>query len=349
MTADRAEPARHRRPARPGWWPAPSPRGRGLVVFVLRRLAWLVPVLVAVIVVTFALMQAAPGSPWRLLDARGGEGGPQLSEEEVAHFRAKYGLDRPWWQQLGVYVGNAARLDLGQSYRHPGREVSGMLAAGLWPTAVLVGAAMAVILPVGVGLGVAAALRHRGALDYAVTGLATLAASVPNFVVGIVLILTLSVGLHNATDGDFALPAAGFGLDAHLVLPVITLSLMPLAFMARLARASTLEALAQDHVRTAHAKGLTRGLVLARHVVPNALVPVITTAGPLVTFLVGGTIVIETLFQIPGLGGTLIRAIEGRDYPVILGATIVFTVVVVIANLLVDLAYALLDPRVTPN
>jgi oligopeptide transport system permease protein len=331
-------------PARVGTWRTNPDRGGALALFVIRRLFWLVPVLFAVVLVTFALMQVAPGSPWNLGEQEGGN--VELSDSAVRHLNATYGLDRPWWEQLGVYLGNVMRFDLGESYRYTGQQVSDLILQSLGPTFVLGAVALLVIVPVGIGLGVLAALRHNTAVDYAVTGLATLAASVPNFVVGILLIIGLSVTLHRATGGALALPAAGFAIDEHLVLPVATLSLMPIAFIARLTRSSTLETLRQDHVRTAHAKGLHRRIVLKRHVVRNSLTSVVTTLGPLFTFLLTGTIVVESLFQISGLGGTFIEAVAARDYPVILGTTLVYTAVVVAANLLVDIAYAFLDPRV---
>lgn len=314
---------------------------------VLRRLVWTAPVLLFVIVVTFALMHLAPGSPW---DESYGDRGPkqQLSETAIAQLNAKYGLDRPWWQQLLVYLGNVAQRDFGDSYRYQGQEASELISERLSPTFTLTGIALVVILPVGVGLGVLAALRHNSRLDYAITGLATLAASVPNFVVGIFLILMLSVGLNRATDGAVFLPSGGFGLDQRLVMPLITLSLLPIAFVARLTRASTLETLRQDHVRTAEAKGLPRRSVVARHIVKNALVPVVTTMGPLFVFLISATVIIESLFQVPGLGGAFVQAVAARDYPVILAATMVYAVVVVVANLVVDVIYLLIDPRMRP-
>lgn len=314
-------------------------------MFALRRFLWLVPVLVGVVLVTFALMHLAPGSPWNLDE--NANAGAQLSEAAVRHLDARYGLDQPWWEQLGRYLSTVVRFDLGDSYRYPGRSAGELIGASLSPTFTLATIALVVIVPVGMTLGVLAALRHNSPVDWAVTGISTFAASVPNFVVGILLIITLSVTLNRLTGGAFFLPAAGFGLDQRLVLPLVTLTLFPIAFLARLMRSSTLETLGQDHVRTARAKGLPHHLVVTRHVVKNSLVPVISTLGPMFTFLVSGTIVVEALFQIPGLGGTFVQAISARDYPVIMGATMVFTLVVVTANLLVDIAYALIDPRIT--
>lgn len=317
-------------------------------MFVLRRLLWLVPVLFGVVLVTFALMHLAPGSPWDLGDD-GANAGVELSEATLRHLDARYGLDEPWWEQFGLYLRSVARFDLGDSYRYPGRSVAELIGESMGPTFTLAALAVVFIVPVGMGLGILAALRHNSPVDWAVTGVATFAASVPNFVVGILLIVTLSVTLNRLTGGAFFLPAAGFGLDERLVLPLLTLSLFPIAFLARLMRSSALDALGHEHVRTARAKGLPPRLVVTRHVVKNSLVPVISTLGPMFTFLVSGTIVVEALFQIPGLGGTFVQAVITRDYPVILGAAIVFAVVVVVANLAVDVGYVLVDPRVTPE
>ena len=327
-------------PLRPGRW--------RLTVFLLSRALWAVPVLLSTIVVTFALMHLAPGSPWDQEHAGSGPGA-QLSETALRRLDAKYGLDEPWWRQLGTYLGNVIRLDLGDSYHFQGREVRDLLGQRLEPTAVLVGGAFLVVVAVGVTFGVLAGLRRNSAVDYLLTGVATLGASIPNFVVGITLILVFSVGLNRLTGGDYYLPSAGYGLDARLVMPIITLSLLPLSFVARLVRSQTIEALQLDHVRTAHAKGLPPRRVVTQHVLRNSLVPVVTTLGPMTMFLVSGTIVVESVFQIPGLGGGFVQAVSQRDYPVILGVTIVYTVVVTAANTLVDMAYTFIDPRMQPS
>lgn len=328
--------------AQPARRPA-SARG-GAVGFVLGRLLALVPVMLFVVLITFALLHSADGSPWNRGEVEGGRG--QLSDAQIAHLDAQYGLDEPWAEQLVIYLGNALRLDFGESYTYVGREVSDIILESL-PYSILIGAlAFAVVIVVGLGLGVAAALRHNSPLDRVATGLATLGASVPNFVTGIVLILLLSVGLNRLTGGAFFLPAGQFGLDEHLILPVITLSLFPLSYIARLTRSSVLDSLRADHVQAARAKGLRERSVVVRHVLKNSLVPVVTALGPILGFLLTGTLVVETLFQIPGLGGTFVDAVTQRDYPVVLGAAIVFALVFATANLAVDLLHALLDPRV---
>ncbi len=335
------EPASRRWLLLPGRW---GDIGR----LVGRRLLWLVPVLLAVVVITFGLLQVAPGSSW---DPQIGEGagGVNLSNTAIAHLDAQYGLDEPWWDQLGRYAVNTARFDFGESYQHRGQEVSDLILER-WPRTLVFGlVCIFCIFPVGIALGLFAALRHNSARDHAVTGLATFGASVPSFVVGLFLIMLLSVGLNRMTDGAFYLPAGGFGLDEHLILPVLTLSLLPIAFVARLTRSSALEAMQQDHVRTARAKGLEERHVVIRHVLRNSLVPVTSVLGPMFASLVTGTVVVETLFGMRGLGAMFVEAVTARDYPMILGLTVVVAVVVALANLAVDVLYVLIDPREKPS
>jgi oligopeptide transport system permease protein len=177
-------------------------------------------------------------------------------------------------------------------------------------------------------------------------GFATFAASFPNFVIGALMVVVFSVLLYKATGGNFALPAADFGLDDHLILPVITLALLPIAYTARITRASTLDTIRQDFIRTAWAKGLYERLVVIRHILKNSLIPVVTTLGPTFAFLVTGSVIVETVFNIPGIGRAFVTAVESRDYPMILGTTVLFSVVIALANLMVDVAYVFIDPRV---
>jgi len=318
-----------------------------LAVFILRRLLWAVPVLLFVVLITFALVHSAEGGPWSRSEGSGGRG--QLSEAARRHLDAKYGLDEPWWKQLVLYLGNVLRLDFGDSYTYQGRQVGEVMLEALPHTLALGAIALLVVVVLGIGLGVLAALRHNSFFDHAVTGVVAFVASVPNFVAGIFLILLLSVGLNQLTGGAFFLPAGGFALDEHLILPVTTLSLFPMAYITRLTRSSVLDALHQDHVRTAWAKGLSRRSVVLRHVLKNSLVPVVTALGPIFGFLVTGSLVVESLFQVPGLGGTFVGAVVERDYPVVLGVTIVYSLVFVVANLIVDILHALIDPRVRPS
>jgi oligopeptide transport system permease protein len=311
-----------------------------LMSFVVRRVLWMIPVVFCVILITFVLMHLAPGSPWD----RGG--GRQLSQVVVNNLNAKYGLNKPEYQQFEIYLWNVVHFDFGLSYQYEGKTVTSLIAEG-WPyTATLGALAFVLIVPVGVGLGVLAALRQNTHIDYITMGFATFAASFPNFVIGALMVVVFSVLLYKATGGNFALPAADFGLDDHLILPVITLALLPIAYTARITRASTLDTIRQDFIRTAWAKGLYERLVVIRHILKNSLIPVVTTLGPTFAFLVTGSVIVETVFNIPGIGRAFVTAVESRDYPMILGTTVLFSVVIALANLMVDVAYVFIDPRV---
>jgi oligopeptide transport system permease protein len=325
----------------PPWFTAfTGTRGGALAIFVVRRILWMIPVVFFVIVITFVLMHLAPGSPW---DKNGGR---QLSQTVVNNLNVKYGLNKPIFYQFGLYVWNVVHFDFGFSYQYEGKTVNTLIAEG-WPyTAILGSLAFLLIVPVGVGLGVIAALRQNTRVDYATMGFATVAASFPNFVIGAMMVVVFSVLLYQWTGGQFYLPSSNFGLDDHLVLPVITLSLLPIAYTARLTRASTLETLRQDFVRTAWAKGLPERLVVFKHILKNSLIPVVTTLGPTFAFLVTGSVIVEQVFNIPGIGRAFVTSVESYDYPMILGTTVLFSIVIAVANLIVDIAYVFIDPRV---
>lgn len=315
-------------------------RGGSLALFVIRRILWMIPIVFFVILITFVLMHLAPGSPWDR------EGGRQLSQSVVNNLNIRYGLDKPVPQQFLIYVGNVIHFDFGLSYQYEGKTVQGLLLES-WPyTATLGTLAFLLIVPIGVTLGVLAALRQNTRIDYITMGFATFAASFPNFVIGALMVVVFSVLLAKATGQTFFLPAADFGLDQHLILPVVTLSLLPTAYIARLTRASTLDTIRQDYVRTAWAKGLSERLVVIRHVLKNSLIPVVTALGPTFAFLVTGSVVVETVFNIPGIGRAFVTAVSSYDYPMILGATVLFSLVIAVANLIVDVAYVFIDPRV---
>jgi len=317
-----------------------SGRGWTLGIYVVRRLFWMVPVLLFVILITFFLAHIAPGSPWD-------KEGRQLSQATINQLNIKYGLDQPIWTQFGIYLWNVLHFDFGTSYQHPGQSVTSLLLA-TWPPTVTLGAvSFLVIVFFGVSLGVIAALRQNSFVDYAAVSIATVGASVPNFVVGIVLIILLSNFLYKFTNQTFFLPTGGYPQDViHMIMPVATLSFLPIAFLARLTRSSTLDSLRQDYVRTAWAKGLRERLVVTRHVLKNSLIPVVTVAGPLFAALITGSLIVETVFQVPGIGRSYIQAIEARDYPMILGTTVLYAALVALLNLIVDVAYVFIDPRV---
>jgi oligopeptide transport system permease protein len=315
-------------------------REGALAIFIARRILWMIPVVFFVILITFTLMHLAPGSPW---DQNGGR---QLSPVIVNNLNARYGLNKPVYDQFLLYVWNVIHFDFGLSYQYEGRTVASFLLES-WPYTAILGAfAFVVIVVFGVGLGVLAALRQNSRIDYATMGFATIAASFPNFVVGALMVVVFSVLMYKWTGGNFFLPASDYGLDQHLIMPVITLALLPIAYTARLTRASTLDTIRQDYVRTAWAKGLSERLVVIKHILKNSLIPVVTTLGPTFAFLVTGSVIVETVFNIPGIGRAFVVAVSSRDYPMILGTTVLFSVVIAIANLLVDVAYVFIDPRV---
>jgi oligopeptide transport system permease protein len=311
-----------------------------LGVYVLRRILWMIPIVFFVIVITFVLMHSAQGSPW---DKAGGR---QLSQVVVDNLNNKYGLAQPVFVQFLLYIWNVLHFDFGLSYQYQGKTVVQLIAEG-WPYTATIGAlAFAMIVPLGIGLGVLAALRQNTRVDYATMGFATFAASFPNFVIGSLMIVLFSVLMYKWTEGAFFLPAGGWGVDSHLIMPAVTLALLPIAYTARLTRASTLETLRQDYIRTAWAKGLSERLVVIRHVLKNSLIPVVTTLGPTFAFLITGSVIVETVFSIPGIGRAFVVSVTSRDYPMILGTTVLFSVVIAVANLIVDVLYVFIDPRV---
>jgi len=304
----------------------------------------MIPVLFFVIVITFVLMHLAPGGPWD-------REGKQLTPQVINNLNIKYGLDKPLPQQFLTYIWGVVHFDFGDSLRSPGQHVSQRVLESWRYTFTLGAVPFLLLVPLGIGLGVVAALRQNSVADYAALGLATAAASTPNFVIGIFLIIFLALGMNRLTGGTFYLPTGGMPqpfnpFQVELIMPVITLGALPTAYIARLTRSSTLDTLRQDFVRTAWAKGLKARLVVMRHVLKNSLIPVVTALGPTFVFLVTGSFIVETLFSIPGIGRSFVTSISGRDYTMILGTTILFAVLIAVVNLIVDVLYVFIDPRV---
>ena len=301
--------------------------------YVLRRLATAVPTLLLIVTVSFFLMRVAPGGPF--------DTDRPLEGTVRANLNAAYGLDLPLWRQYLNYLGNLATGDLGPSFIYRDLSVAELLGAGL-PVSIQLGSfALLLALVVGVALGTLAAVRQNQASDYAVTTVATFGVTVPNFVVGPVLSLVFGVMLG-------VLPAGGWGGGSwrNMVLPVVTLALPQIAVIARLTRASLIEQLRAHHVRTARAYGLPARSVVVRHALRSALLPVVSYLGPAAAALLTGSIVIETIFGVPGVGRYFVQGALSRDYTLVMGTVVMVAVFVVLFNLLVDLLYALLDPRV---
>jgi oligopeptide transport system permease protein len=298
---------------------------------VLRRAFWGIGVLWLVATFTFVLLRAVPGGPF--------DSEKQLPPEIRANVEAKYHLDEPVWLQYARYLAGVARGDLGPSFKYLGRDVTTILAE-TFPVSFGLGAmALTVAVALGLGFGVAAGHHPDGWIDRGAMVLATAGVALPNFVLGVVLVLVVSHQLH-------WLPPALWEGPRYLILPALTLGLAPAAYIARLTRASLLDAARQDYLKTAYAKGLSSRAVLVVHQLPNALMPVVTILGPLTAALITGSFVVEYLFAIPGMGRFFITAVTNRDYPLIMGVTLLYAAVLVAANLVVDFVTAWLDPRI---
>ncbi|MBI3544583.1 MAG: ABC transporter permease [Deltaproteobacteria bacterium] len=302
-----------------------------MILFVLRRIATSIPTLLALMTLTFFVMKIVPGGPFDQEKA--------LPAEIKANLDAKYHFDEPVWKQYTRYLGDLARGDFGPSYRYMGgRTVNDIIAEALPVSAELGAAAILVAIVLGVPIGVLSAHRRNSWFDFTAMFWAMAGMSLPNFLVASIFVMIFSVRLG-------WLPPALWEDWRSAVLPVMTLAVRPLALIARLTRASVIETLTTDYVRTAEAKGLDTSTVLFKHALKNALVPVVTLTGPLVAAVITGSFVVEFFFAIPGLGKHFVSAVTDRDYPLIMGVTVVYGVIVVACNLAVDLAYAWIDPR----
>jgi len=299
--------------------------------FLLDRVIWLGITLWVVFTVSFFLMRAVPGGPLdreRRLD-------PQI-EKNLA---ARYHLDEPVWQQYLRELSHVVRFDFGYSYRMADFTVNEVIAQGLPISAALGLAAMGLALTLGLAAGVTSAAFRNSLLDRTLMSLATVGLAVPNFILAGVLIMLLVFVIP-------CFPAAGWGRPGHLVLPAVCLGLPYAASIARLTRTGLLEVLTQDFIRTARAKGLSNLTIILKHALPGALAPVVSFLGPAIAGIMTGSPVVEKIFAIPGLGMHFVEAALQRDYTLSMGLVLLFTLLLYVANVLVDLAYAILDPRV---
>jgi peptide/nickel transport system permease protein len=303
-----------------------------MTAYLLRRILIALPTLLGVVVLVFLMVRLAPGDPAVLL------AGEFATPETLEAIRARYGLDRSLPEQFLIYLEALLRGDLGESARSR-RPVLEELKTYFPNTLELASAAILVAVLTGIPLGVLAALRPGSGLDLSVMVLALLGVSMPVFWFGLLAILIFSVGL-----GWF--PVAGKGTLAHLVLPAITLGINATALLARMTRGTLLEVLSQDYIRTARAKGLAERVVIFKHALRNALIPVVTVVGLEFGTLLSGAVITETIFAWPGLGQLLVGSILARDYPVVQGTVLLVAISFVLINLLVDLLYAAIDPRV---
>jgi oligopeptide transport system permease protein len=302
-----------------------------VIAYIVRRLLWIIPVLFTVSIITFFLMHAVPGGPW--------DREKRLPQATVDRLNAKYGLDDPVYIQYITWATKFVQGDLGPSYRYTDRTVNEIVADGFWTTVQLGVMAFILAVLVGVPLGIFAALGHNRGPDYLATSISIVGIATPSFVLSILLIVFFSVQL-----GWF--PTGGWKGPQYWVLPTIALAGFPIAIIARYTRASMLEVTRKDYIRTAHSKGLSGQSVVSRHMIRNALIPVVTILGPTLAFLVTGSFIIERIFGIPGMGQFYITSISTRDYSLLMAMTMLYAFAVAFLNVVVDVLYAYIDPRI---
>lgn len=301
-----------------------------MLALVLKRIVWAIPVLFIVATISFGLMRIVPGGPF--------DEEKSLPPEIIANIKAKYHLDKPIPEQYIIYMSRLVKGDMGVSYKYVNRTVNDIL-GDAFPVSLQLGLlGLALAIAIGIPLGTIAAVNRGSKLDFLSMLVATIGISIPGFVTGALLILVFGLWLKLA-------PVALWESFRHMLLPALTLSLSPAAYLARLTRASVLEVMEKDYVRTARSKGLSSSKTIVKHVLRNALVPVLTVLGPLTAIVITGSFVVEYMYAIPGMGRFFITAVSNRDYDLIMATTLVFAVLLVIANTIVDVLYTVLDPR----
>jgi ABC-type dipeptide/oligopeptide/nickel transport system permease component len=302
--------------------------------YLARRILLAIPTMAIVFTLAFVLVHSTPGGPWDNAEK-------PLAPQVIENLKVSYHLDEPLWKQYLLYLDNAAHGSLGPSYVNTSQDVSDIIAS-FFPVSMQLGsAAMAFAIAVGVPLGALAAVYRNTVVDYAATGIVVLGISIPNYVMATILVTVFAVWLHWVPTGGWR------GLfDVRLLIPMIAIGFRPATTLARYLRTSLLEVLQQDYVRTARAKGLVGSRVVVRHALRNALTPIATVSGILVADVVTGSFFVETITRVPGIGRYFVTATTGRDYPVLLALALLFAVIIIIMNILVDLSYALLDPQV---
>jgi oligopeptide transport system permease protein len=317
-----------------GHAPATTRRGGEMTVYIVRRLLWMLPTLLIVFTLTFVVVRATPGSPWD-------ESEKPLPEAVKRNLERQYHLDDPLYKQYGDYLWNALHGDLGPSYRSVERSVSDIVGATL-PVSVQLGvASMLFALVVGIPLGAFAAVKHNTWIDYLSSLVTVTGISTPPFVRVSLLIVFFSLFLA-------WLPTGGWEgiFDARAVIPVIAIGSGPAAILARYTRSSLLEVRGQDYIRTARAKGVSESEITAFHAMKNALIPVVTVAGVTLANVITGAFFVERIYGVPGIARQFIDSVTGRDYPLLLGIVLVFAILIMLVNLLTDLSYGYLDPRI---
>ncbi|MFZ5780708.1 MAG: ABC transporter permease [Pseudomonadota bacterium] len=311
-----------------------------MIDFIVRRLIAIIPVLAVVAVFVFLMLRLTPGDPAAVI------AGDNATSDQIADIREKLGLNEPIWTQFAIWIGNVLQGNFGESFFFK-KTVAELIAQRVEPTLALAVCTLILAVVIAVPLGVLAAWRHGSLLDRVVMGFAVLGFSVPVFVIGYCLIYIFAIELGWLPVQGYTRIGVNFGqFVERMVLPSVTLAVVYIALIARITRASVLEVLNEDYIRTARAKGLSNRVVLMRHALRNAAVPILTVIGIGVALLIGGAVVTESVFGLPGLGRLTVEAVLSRDFPTIQTVILLFSVVYVVINLLIDIAYTLFDPRI---
>jgi peptide/nickel transport system permease protein len=314
-----------------------------LLKYIGKRLVTILVSLIAIIIITYTLMWLAPGDFFDINRFQAAAGGTVLTSEQVTAmrdgFEAKYGLDQPLWKQIGRYLLDAFRFKFGPAFSSPMRNIEDLIAIKFPVTLALTLLSMMLAIAVGIPLGILAAIRRNSWVDYSAMFFSMLGQVIPSYVAAIVLVLGFCVWLP-------WFPTSGWLSPWHMVLPVIAIALTPMASIARYMRASLTDILNQDYVRTAYAKGGKDRTVITVHALRNSLIPLVTVLGPQIAFMMTGTVWVEQMFRIPGMGQLFVNAAGARDFPLLVTSTFVLAMTVMIMNLVVDVLYAFLDPRI---
>jgi ABC-type dipeptide/oligopeptide/nickel transport system permease component len=305
-----------------------------MLKFIIRRVAWTIPVLLLVILMTFFMMKLIKGNPFQVSE-RG------VPESIQRNLERQFNLDEPWYLQYAYYVKGVFTFDLGVSMRQRNRDVNDIVREHFPVSLKLGGFAMLFAVVFGIPLGIIAALRQNTIVDYIAMAIVNAGYALPNFLIATLLIYFFAVKWRGHTP----FPTNGWVGWESWILPTIALGHAPMTVLARIVRGSMLETLQQDYIRTAKAKGLRWRRVVGLHVLRNSLIPAVTAAGPLLGYLIAGSFIVETIFAIPGIGRYYITAVAARDYTVVMGITVLLSVIIIVANLIVDVLYGFLDPR----
>jgi ABC-type dipeptide/oligopeptide/nickel transport system permease component len=305
-----------------------------MLKFVVRRVAWTVPVILVVILMTFVMMRMIKGNPFQTAER-------EVPESIQRNLERQFHLDKPWYLQYVYYVRDVFTFNLGPSMRQRNRDVNGIIKEHFPVSLKLGGLAMLFAIVIGIPLGLIAALRQNTWADYSAMAVVNAGYALPNFLIATLLIYFFALKWRAHTP----FPTNGWAGWESWVLPTIALGHAPMTVLARIVRGSMLETLQQDYIRTAKSKGLRWRRVVGLHVLRNSLIPAVTAAAPLLGYLIAGSFIVETIFGIPGIGRYFIISVQGRDYSVTMGITVLLSVIIIAANLVVDILYGYLDPR----